>query len=88
MDKVKTQLNNLSEKMLNMPDLEEVEALKGVAKKLGIKVQSIVFLVACVLCAAIVYGLAGDAVLLFIGFLYPTYGSFKAIKSKKDEHIE
>ena len=65
--------------MLNMPDLEEVEVLAKVAKKAGVKVQSLVFLAVCVVVAAVVWGLAGDAVLLLIGFLYPTWRSFKAL---------
>jgi len=59
--------------------------LKKIANKLGVNVQTLVMGSGIVVLALIFLNIGAMLLSSVVGFLYPSYMSFKAIKTKDDE---
>lgn len=83
-EKVKKVLDKVSS-YLKLEELEKVQKLKEVADKLGVKVATLVLVFLMLSCVLLIFSFATTIITSMIGFIYPTWKSFRAIKDKKLE---
>jgi hypothetical protein len=90
-NKVQNMLNKFASKYMAWPELEQISFLKIVSAKTKLKAQTIVFLTFLVTIAITLFlnieALANVLSSLVLGFLYPTYMSFKAVRTRKQKQV-